>query len=47
MLPLHASDHPDLGQFERFRRIMHIPEYRTLLNHQSYTVLSKVQVCDD
>lgn len=34
----------DLGQFERFRRIMHTPYYRTLLNHQSVSSLSTLQV---
>eukprot|EP00877_Chromochloris_zofingiensis_P001449 jgi/Chrzof1/11304/Cz05g31220.t1 len=36
----------DLGQFERFRRIMHTPYYRTLLNHQSVSSLSTLQVSD-
>jgi len=36
----------DLGQFERFRRIMHIPAYTTLLNHDSHTVLSTLQMSE-
>jgi hypothetical protein len=35
----------DLGQFERFRRIMHIPAYKPLLNHEEVTTLSTLQVC--
>jgi hypothetical protein len=35
----------DLGQFERFRRIMHIPAYTPLLNHESWQVLSTLKVC--
>lgn len=35
----------DLGQFERFRRIMHIPAYKPLLNHESWQVLSTLKVC--
>lgn len=34
----------DLGQFERFRRIMHIPAYRPLLNHEEVMTLSTLQV---
>lgn len=36
----------DLGQFERFRRIMHIPAYRPLLNHEEVQTLSTLQVGD-
>jgi hypothetical protein len=34
----------DLGQFERFRRIMHIPAYRPLLNHEEVMTLSTLKV---
>jgi hypothetical protein len=34
----------DLGQFERFRRIMHIPAYKPLLNHEEVQTLSTLQV---
>jgi hypothetical protein len=33
-----------LGQFERFRRIMHIPAYKPLLNHEEVCTLSTLQV---
>lgn len=34
----------DLGQFERFRRVIHAPAYATLLDHSESTVLSTLQV---
>ncbi|GLC46927.1 hypothetical protein PLESTM_001946200 [Pleodorina starrii] len=34
----------DLGQFERFRRVMHSPFYATLLDHSGWEVLSTLQV---
>eukprot|EP00882_Tetradesmus_deserticola_P013617 GHRQ01014457.1.p1 GENE.GHRQ01014457.1~~GHRQ01014457.1.p1 ORF type:complete len:212 (+),score=52.46 GHRQ01014457.1:231-866(+) len=36
----------DLGQFERFRRIMHIPAYKPLLNHDSWQVLSTLKLSE-
>lgn len=36
----------DLGQFERFRRIMHIPAYKVLLNHEQVQTLSTLKVSD-
>lgn len=36
----------DLGQFERFRRIMHIPAYKPLLNHEQVTTLSTLKVSE-
>lgn len=36
----------DLGQFERFRRIMHIPAYKPLLNHDAATTLSTLRVSE-
>ena len=52
--PYHAPLNPyllpprkpyDLGQFERFRRLVHTRPYATLLNHKSATTLSSLQVC--
>ena len=34
----------DLGQFERFRRVMHSPYYATLLDHSAYEVLGTLEV---
>ncbi|GFR45834.1 hypothetical protein Agub_g7198 [Astrephomene gubernaculifera] len=34
----------DLGQFERFRRVMHSPAYSTLLDHSGWQLLSALQV---
>ena len=34
----------DLGQFERFRRVMHSPPYDTLLNHEAADLTSCLQV---
>jgi hypothetical protein len=34
----------DLGQFERFRRIMRTPPYVTLLGHHSATLVSSLEV---
>ncbi|PNH09100.1 hypothetical protein TSOC_004318 [Tetrabaena socialis] len=34
----------DLGQFERFRRVMHMPYYATLLDNSGWEVLSRLQV---
>lgn len=34
----------DLGQFERFRRIIHTPYYSVLLSHVQYSPLSSLQV---
>jgi hypothetical protein len=34
----------DLGQFERFRRVWHTPGYKTLLNHDSATIVGRFQV---
>jgi hypothetical protein len=34
----------DLGQFERFRRVMHSPHYRPLLNHHSARTLSTLRL---
>lgn len=34
----------DLGQFERFRRVMHSPHYRPLLNHTRATTLSTLRL---
>lgn len=34
----------DLGQFERFRRIMHTPPFTLLVCHDSATLLSSLQV---
>jgi len=31
----------DLGQFERFRRVFHTPAYKTLINHDSATVVGR------
>ncbi|KAG2483704.1 hypothetical protein HYH03_017423 [Edaphochlamys debaryana] len=36
----------DLGQFERFRRVMHTPYYATLLDHSSAEVLSSLQLAE-
>ena len=36
----------DLGQFERFRRVLHTPQYRALLNHVELRVLSTLQVSE-
>jgi hypothetical protein len=43
-LPHLHSKSFDLGQFERFRRIMHIPAYKPLLNHEEVQLLSTLQV---
>lgn len=40
----HCRKSFDLGQFERFRRIMHIPAYKPLLHHEQVEVLSTLQV---
>jgi hypothetical protein len=37
----------DLGQFERFRRVLHSTRYRVLLSHLSCTVLSTLNISDD
>jgi hypothetical protein len=34
----------DLGQFERFRRVMHSPHYRPLLNHTRAVTLSTLRL---
>lgn len=34
----------DLGQFERFRRVMHTHPHSILLGHESSTVLSSLEV---
>ncbi|KXZ52648.1 hypothetical protein GPECTOR_9g693 [Gonium pectorale] len=34
----------DLGQFERFRRVMHSPYYATLLDNSGWEMLSTLQV---
>ena len=36
----------DLGQYERFRRVLHTPQYRALLNHVELRVLSTLQVSE-
>ena len=36
----------DLGQFERFRRIMHTPYFATLLEHRQAQVLSTLQLSE-
>ncbi|KAG2426418.1 hypothetical protein HYH02_014777 [Chlamydomonas schloesseri] len=36
----------DLGQFERFRRVMHSPFYATLLDNSGWEVLSTLQLSD-
>ena len=36
----------DLGQFERFRRVLHTPQYRALLSHTSLRVLSTLAVSE-
>jgi hypothetical protein len=36
----------DLGQFERFRRVLHTPQYRALLNHTQRRVLSTLAVSE-
>ncbi len=36
----------DLGQFERFRRVMHSPPYSTLLEHNSVELLGALQISD-
>lgn len=36
----------DLGQFERFRRVMHSPHYRPLLNHAHATTLSTLKLSE-
>ena len=33
----------DLGQFERFRRVVHMPAFATLLRHERATVLSSLE----
>lgn len=40
----HNSKSFDLGQFERFRRILHIPAYKPLLNHEECQIMSTLQV---
>jgi hypothetical protein len=35
----------DLGQFERFRRVLRAPEYSTLLRHEQTELLSALQAC--
>eukprot|EP00803_Ostreobium_quekettii_P010452 evm.model.scf_31.3 EVM.evm.TU.scf_31.3 scf_31:46305-51402(-) len=37
----------DLGQFERFRRILHSPEYSILLDHTDRELLSTLQVSEN
>ena len=34
----------DLGQFERFRRVMHTQHFKTLLCHTEHRLLSSLQV---
>ncbi|KAF8073191.1 hypothetical protein HT031_000852 [Scenedesmus sp. PABB004] len=36
----------DLGQFERFRRILHIPAYKPLLGHEGVETLSALQLSE-
>lgn len=36
----------DLGQFERFRRVLHSPKYRVLLSHVDRRVLSTLHVSE-
>ena len=36
----------DLGQFERFRRVLHTPRYRALLSHTQLRVLSTLAVSE-
>jgi len=36
----------DLGQFERFRRMLHTPAYRSLLNHTELLTLSTLAVSE-
>lgn len=36
----------DLGQFERFRRMLHTKQYRALLNHKSATSLSTLKLSE-
>ncbi|KAK9812596.1 hypothetical protein WJX72_000145 [[Myrmecia] bisecta] len=36
----------DLGQFERFRRIMHTPHYCVLLGYTEHQLLSSLQVSE-
>ena len=36
----------DLGQFERFRRVLHTPQYRALLSHVELRVLSTLRVSE-
>lgn len=36
----------DLGQFERFRRIVHTPPFRTLLGHKSSEIRSSLEVSE-
>jgi hypothetical protein len=37
----------DLGQFERFRRIVYTPSFVTLVNHTHHRVCSTLEVSDD
>lgn len=34
----------DLGQFERFRRVFHTPPYKAIINHDSATVVGRLQL---
>lgn len=34
-----------MGQFERFRRVVHCPHFSTLLRHTEHETLSMLQVC--
>lgn len=36
----------DLGQFERFRRVLHSPQYSVLLGHTDHKIISTLQVSD-
>jgi hypothetical protein len=36
----------DLGQFERFRRVLHSPKYRVLLSHVGRRVLSTLHTSE-
>lgn len=37
----------DLGQFERFRRVLYTKTYETLLNHTEHKILSCLEISED